>query len=295
MMEFTEFADKITGELQQKLGDDYTVTVMKVLKNNDISLTGVVISERSDNMSPTIYLEEFYRQYQDDVLMEEIVEQIIRLYEKSARHTGLDMDFFRDYASVEKGIRHKVINYKKNRNLLKDIPYVRWHDLAVVFYHAIQGPEIGRASILIHNSHLDQWEKSAGEVYHTACRNMKEYMPELLVPMQQFLYDMMGLAMEEGSLPLYVLTNRERMFGASAMLYSEKIKELADELHLDLLILPSSLHEVLLLPDDGTQEYDFYRQMVRTVNETQVDPEEILSFSLYRYSRERDRIEAIEE
>ena len=113
--------------------------------------------------------------------------------------------------------------------------------------------------------------------------------------MQQFLHDMMGLAMEEGSLPLYVLTNRERMFGASAMLYSEKIKELADELHLDLLILPSSLHELLLLPDDGTQENDFYRQMVRTVNETQVDPEEILSFSLYRYSRERDRIEEIEE
>ena len=295
MMGFTEFADKIAGELQQRLGDDYTVTVTNILKNNDVSLTGVVIRERSDSISPTVYLEEFYRQYQDDVLMEEIVEQIIRIYEKSARYSDLDMDFFRDYASVEKGIRHKVINYEKNRKLLADVPWFAWHDLAVVFYYAVEETRYDRASILIHNSHLDQWGKTAVEVYHAACRNMKENMPELLVPMQQLLHDTMGLDMGEGSLPLYVLTNRERMFGASAMLYSEKMKELADELQSDLLILPSSLHEALLLPDDRTQEYDVYRQMVRTVNETQVDPEEVLSSHLYRYSRERDRIEEIEE
>ena len=111
--------------------------------------------------------------------------------------------------------------------------------------------------------------------------------------MQQFLHDMMGLAMEEGSLPLYVLTNRERMFGASAMLYSWKIKELADRLQTNLLILPSSTHEVLLLPDEGEQNYTVYRQMVREVNRMQVNPEEILSFNLYLYNMKKQEIEKI--
>ena len=118
-------------------------------------------------------------------------------------------------------------------------------------------------------------------------------MPELLVPIQKLLDKMPGLRMEESSIPLYVLTNKEKIFGASAMLYSEKIKDLADKLHSDLLIIPSSVHETLLLSDG--REYDSYREMVRAVNTTQVDPEEILSFNLYRYNREKDEIEEIEE
>lgn len=71
------------------------------------------------------------------------------------------------------------------------------------------------------------------------------------------------------------------------------MKLLAENLHTDLLILPSSVHEVLLLPDDHKQEYDHYRKMVQEVNTTQVDPEEILSFGLYRYDREKAEIQEI--
>ena len=293
MMEFNEFTDRITGLVQQKMGEGYTVTATKVLKNNDITRTGIVIMEKKDSMSPTIYLEEPYQQYQDGADVEEIVEEITVLYEQHSHNIKLDMDFFGDFSQVEDRIFHKVINYEKNRELLKSMPYFRWHDLAVVFYYAMQGKAFGRASIPIHSSHLDMWGKTAEEIYHTARRNMKQKMPELLVPIQKLLDRMPGLRMEESSIPLYVLTNKEKIFGASAMLYSEKIKELADKLHSDLLIIPSSVHETLLLSDD--REYDSYREMVRAVNTTQVDPEEILSFNLYRYNREKDEIEEIEE
>lgn len=99
--------------------------------------------------------------------------------------------------------------------------------------------------------------------------------------------------MNEDELTLYVLTNREKIFGASAMLYSEKLKELADRFGCDLLILPSSVHEVLIVPDDRKREYDYYRWMVKEVNTTQVDPEEILSYNLYRYDRKKEEIEEI--
>ena len=146
---------------------------------------------------------------------------------------------------------------------------------------------------MIHNNHLDMWGQPAEEVYRVAERNMRQRMPDLLLPMQKLLEEMMGIKEEGPEQLLYVLTNRNKIFGASAMLYSEKMKLLADRLRADLLILPSSVHEVLLLPDDRNREYDFYRQMVKEVNTTQVDPEEILSFNLYRYDREKAQIEAI--
>lgn len=294
-MNFKAFTDSITQLLQEKMGEDCTITVTKVLKNNDICLTGVVIMEESDSISPTIYLEEPYRQYQDGASLEEIVEDITTVYDKHAHNVNLDMDFFRQYEAVEERIYHKVINYEKNRKLLDDVPYFRWHDLAVIFYYAMEEAAFGRASILIHNNHLDMWGQPAEVVYRTACRNMKQHMPDLVLPMWRLLEDTMGIRMEESesSMPLYVLTNRERIFGASAMLYSDKVRKLAEELNTDLLILPSSVHEVLLLPDDKAQDYDFYRQMVSEVNRTQVDPEEVLSFNLYRYDREKAEIEAI--
>ena len=293
-MDFNEFTDKIVELLKQKVGDTSSVMVTETLKNNGVRLKGIVIMEDGRNVSPTVYLEEPYQQYQDGVSLEEILEEIMEEYEKHAHDLQLDMDFFRDFSQVKDRIFHKVISYEKNEELLKDVPYFKWHDLAVVFYYEVEKEIFEKATILIHNSHLDMWGQPAEEIYRIARQNMKEKMPELLMPMQKVLEEMAGISVGESGMHLYVLTNKERMFGASAMLYSEEIKGLADKLHTDLLILPSSLHEVLLLPDDHVWEYDSYRKMVKEVNTTQVDPEEILSFSLYRYNREKDEIEEIE-
>ena len=293
-MNFNEFTDKVVELLKQKVGDTRSVMVTETLKNNGVRLRGIVIMEDGRNVSPTVYLKEPYQQYQDDVSLEKILEEIMEEYEKHAHNLQLNMDFFGDFSQVKDRIFHKVISYKKNEELLKDVPYFKWHDLAVVFYYVVEKVIFEKATILIRNSHLDMWGQPAGEIYRIARQNMKEKMPELLMPMQKVLEEMAGISVGESGMHLYVLTNKERMFGASAMLYSEEIKRLADKLHTDLLILPSSIHETLLLPDDHIREYNLYREMVREVNTTQVDPEEILSFSLYRYNREKDEIEEIE-
>lgn len=292
-MNFKMFTNNIVDLLQKKIGGTCTVTVTEVLKNNNVSLTGIVVMKESDNVSPTIYLEEPYRQYQEGTGIQEIVDEIAALYEKHAHNVKLDMDFFRNFSLVKDRIFHKVINYEKNRKLLEDVPYFRWHDLAVIFYYSMEEAAFGRASITLHNSHLDMWGQPAEEVYRIARENMRRNMPELLLPMQKVLEDLAGIRAEENCPPLYVLTNKARVFGASAMLYSNKIRELAVQLNSDLLILPSSVHEVLLLPDERAQGYDFYKEMVREVNTTQVDPEEILSFNLYRYERENAEIKEI--
>lgn len=292
-MNFKEFTESIVELLEQKTENTCTVKVTEVIKNNDVHLTGVIIMRESDNICPMIYLEGAYQRYPEGASLEEIAEEIMTVYEKHTHNTNMNMGFFSDFSQVEDGIRYKLINYDKNEELLKDVPHFRWHDLAVVFYYAMKEAVFGKASILLYNDHLDMWGKTAEEIYCAAQCNMKQKMPEILVPMQELIEEMAGIKMEKTAFSLYVLTNREKLFGASAMLYSEKMKELADRLESDLLILPSSLHEVLLLPDDREQGYDFYRQMVHEVNATQVDPEEILSFNLYRYDRQKAEIEEI--
>lgn len=293
-MNFKVFVESVVQQLQQKMGTDYEIRVMEVMKNNDVRLTGIIMMRQADRISPTIYLEEYYREYCAGAGLGQVVDSIVRLYMTQVRGNDLDMSFFSEYTCVRNRIFHKVINYEKNRKLLENVPHFRWCDLAVVFYYAMEKELIGRATILIHNSHLAMWGQSVDALYRTAQSNMKRCMPELLVPMQELLGEMAGIRLEENTeISLYVLTNREKFYGASAMLYSEQMAALADEMQSDLLILPSSVHEVLILPDDRMQGYDCYSRMVEEVNTTQVEPEEILSYSLYRYDRENAEIKEI--
>lgn len=293
-MDFNVFVENIVDLLQQKMGHDYNISVTRVTKNNDIELTGVILMKASDNISPTIYLEGLYAEYQDGTAMEELAEKVITFYEEQMPSGGLDMDFFQDFELVKDRIFYKLVSFEKNTRLLEKIPYYKWNDLALIFYYAMEEEKIGRASITIHHHHLEMWEQSLDTLYAVARENMKEHMPELLVSMKDLLEEMTGLHLgEDMPLPMYVLTNQDKVYGAAAMLYSEQMKELAEKWQSDLLILPSSIHEVLLLPDDGQNEYAFYRQMVEEVNTTQVEPEEVLSYSLYRYCREKAEIEEI--
>lgn len=293
-MDFNVFVEKIVDLLQSKMGEDYEVRVTKVTKNNDIQLTGVILMREEDRISPTIYLEGLYAEYQDGIPMERLAEKIISFYEDQMPDTDLNMDFFQDFEQVKDRIFYKLVSFEQNRRLLEKLPHYRWHDLAIIFYYAMEEEKFGKASITIHHHHLEMWGQSVNSLYRTAQGNMKKGMPELLMSMKDMLAKMAGLHLgEETYIPMYVLTNQKKLYGAAALLYSEGIKELADTWQTDLLILPSSIHEVLLLPDDGRNEYDFYRQMVEDVNTTQVEPEEVLSYNLYRYRRENAEIEEI--
>lgn len=293
-MDFNVFTDNIVNVLQQRMGHEYDIKVTKVTKNNDIELTGVVLMKESDNLSPTIYLDGLFAEYQDGAYIEDLAEQIIRFYKEQLPAGRLDMDFFQNFEQVKDRIFYKLVSFDKNKRMLEKLPYYKWNDLAIIFYYAMEEERIGRASITIHNQHLKMWEQSLDTLYAVAQENMKRSMPELLVSMKELLEETTGLKMGEDTyLPMYVLTNQEKVYGAAAMLYSDQMKKLAERWQMDLLILPSSIHEVLLLPDDGQNEYAFYRQMVEEVNTTQVEPEEVLSYSLYRYCREKAEIEEI--
>ena len=293
-MEFHIFVEKVVATLKESLGEAYEIQVTEVVKNNNIHLTGVVITKRPANVSPTIYLNQYYQKYQEEGNFQQTVGEMMALYEQQAKELQLDMSFFTDFTQVKERLYHKLVHYEKNKKMLEDVPHIRWNDLAVVFYYAMEQDVVGRATITIRKEHLAIWKQEEGMLFAMAQENMRRDMPELLVPMKELLEEMTGVELEKQyDVPMYVLTNKEKIFGASVLLYSEKLQELAEKTGKNLLILPSSVHEVLLMPDEEDREYGFYRQMVEEVNTTQVDPEEVLSYSLYCYDRQKKEIKEI--
>ncbi len=293
-MGFQTFVDDMVELLQERMGNDYEIKVIRVTKNNDVELTGIAMTRQGDSIFPTIYLEGPYEEYKKGESIADLADWIINCHEEQSMALDLDMDFFQDYDSVKDRIFYKLVSFEKNKKFLKDAPHLRWHDLAIVFYYAMNEDVVKRASINIKRQHMLMWKQNAESLYRAARRNTKRGMPELLVSMRDLVMELTGICMKEkDALPMYVLTNKDKRYGASALLYSERIKELAEQLECDLLILPSSVHEVLLLPDDHSREYDAYRKMVEEVNRTQLEPEEVLSYRLYRYNRQNSEVEEI--
>ncbi len=293
-MDFQTFVDHIVDLLQESMGDAYEIQVIRVTKNNDVELTGIAIIRPENSIFPTIYLEGLYEEFKAGTGLDALAEKIMNCYEEQSMALDLDLDFFRDYERVKDRIFYKLASFEKNKKFLKDAPHLRWNDLAVVFYYALEEDVVEGGSIVIKRQHMLMWKQNAESLYRLAERNTRRDMPELLVSMGELLMELTGVRIrDEDTFPMYVLTNRDKRFGAAAMLYSEGLGELAEQLGSDLLILPSSVHEVLLIPDDHSREYSFYRQMVGEVNRTQVEPEEVLSYGLYRYCRSNAKIEEI--
>ena len=91
--------------------------------------------------------------------------------------------------------------------------------------------------------------------------------------------------LEDDGTPLFVLTNEKMYLGAVTMFYPDLMDLIADKLDSDLYIIPSSIHECLILPEQEDICGDDLKKLVRTVNDTEVADDEILSYNIYKYSR----------
>ncbi len=315
-MRFHTFIFHVLQKIQEDMDKHVKITVCDVPKNNGIVLTGLTFSQDGINISPTIYLDKFYQEYEEGQSIEEIVEEIKKIYHQSKMEGDLNMDFFTNYENAKENIVYKLINYEKNRELLEDVPHRKYLDFAIVYYYLVNREEFSNASILIHNKHMENWGVDEKELFAVAKNNtpgllpahfcgMMEVLKELTEEKDSFLdrileercvndADEIKMLVEihirKDETGMYVLSNESRLFGAVAMLYEGMLKKCANQLNADLYILPSSVHEVIILADEGQIDKDKLEKMVREVNATQVEPEEFLSDFVYYFSRKTGKI-----
>jgi hypothetical protein len=304
-MTYEHFKEKILQSLLGQLPEDTHVEIQEIIKNNNLHLDGLLISTPSVNISPTIYLNEYYRRYQEGETEEDfsaVVSSIMECYEEHRLKESIDTSFFTDYTKVRQHVVYKLINQEKNRQLLEDVPFLPFLDLAIVFCYYLSESQLSdrpqgtNGTILIRNSHLDYWNITVAELYHDAKRNTPVLMEAELQPLKNLCCELLPPAQQEEFLtedwdsPLYVLTNQQRFLGAATILYHQILKRFAEELEDDLIILPSSIHEVLLVPAALVATPAILSGLVNEVNDTQVAAEEVLANHVYIYHRSTNEV-----
>lgn len=297
-MDMEQFAESIKGKLEQQ--GRFDVELKHVLKNNGVMRCGLMLHRDGNNMVPTIYLEPFFEAYRDGADMEEIARKIQEGYE-SAPGKEVDMSFFQEFSTVKDRLCMKLVNRETNPELLSEIPYREFLDMAVAYYVDYYNPGIGAGTIQVYNSHMEMWGVTEEDLWEAACINTPERKPGRIESMEDILTELLAgqrngdnersRSMTKSPVPMLVITNAERVYGAAVILYSRMLKQAADKIGRDLFILPSSLNEVIAIPVSEGKEVAELKGMVIEVNRNVLQPEDVLSDNVYIYRREQDRLE----
>lgn len=275
------------------------ICVKEITKNNDTILSGLTIRQGDLNISPTIYLNGYYEGYEKGrYTLYSIVNHIIETYKKNKTDKSVDMKFFLDFDSVRPFIVHRIINTERNKDFLKDVPHVEFLDLSIVFMAIINGYtnyKDGLASITVTNSHCKIWEIGIDELIFTARQNTPRLMPATLKTMDEILMKAKASGAEDIPTSAYgsnmmVVSNNYGLYGASTMLDKNYLRDLSDAFGSNYYILPSSIHELIVLVDNFGTYSEELKEVVRSINATMVDPVEVLSDSVYYFDRENDRL-----
>lgn len=295
-MEINEFAKKVCSAVEKELGETYRTELKKVQKNNGVVFHGLLIMPPERNVVPTIYLESYYEAYEGGVPFTEVLAGILEVFRNKIPGGRIDMFFFESLEKVRDRICYRLIGRKDNEEMLSDIPYVEFLDLAVCFYYAYSGSDLGEGTILIHNCHMERWNTNVKELMRMAQENTPRIFPEKLTPMLEMLGQVTNIheeIPEDADVPLTVLTNAKRSHGAACILYPGLLERIAEKKKGSFYIIPSSIHEVLLLDKTGAESADDMKAMIHEVNRHHVAEEDILSNNLYMYDFSEKEIRII--
>lgn len=294
------------GAMQERLEARYPdceVRAVQTDKNNGVRLTGIVIMQDGENVTPNIYMEGFYREYLDGRRMEDIEADAARLYEGCRIKGGLSLPDMTDFEAVRGLICFKPVNRERNREKLKSMPHRDFLDLAIVYFVPVPvGGGMG-GTITIEDHIFRLWQTDEESLYGYALENTRRLYPVILQSLEDVIRDVMGDDAPAGlfperdgipAVPLYVLRCYSGdMSNAAAMLYGDILREFGQE-HGNFYILPSSIYEVLLTPaGPGPADGRYMCGMVRAANTEQVLPDEVLSDNAYYYHADTGEIEIL--
>jgi hypothetical protein len=297
-----KFLNEIVMRMNAVCGMDYQIEVKSIDKNNGIVRTGLSIQKLGEQLSPLIYLEEFYEQYRNGMSVDQMIPILHKLYEDNKIEPEIcNITALKDYNQVKSMLVVKLINSKENEQMLRDTPYVEVNDLAAVVYVVLRQETEGQMLVLIHNAELRYWGVDKETLYADALASAPIVAPEVFEGMQDVMRRIVANGAVENpeymedaykeDVGIYVLSNKTGIYGAGTILYPGVLKRIAEQLRSDLILIPSSVHEILVAKLEATTDFDSLREMVKSVNYMEVSPEERLSDNVYVYHHDADKIE----
>jgi len=311
-MSIDDFCNTVASEIKFYLPrryEDAEITLDVRVKNNDTVAHGIII--RNNNfMTPILYLDGYYDRY-DGNNFGRLMDEIAKAYvdnDTEGIHGENDaqeiVNSMTNYNAMKDRIICRLLNADMNMEYIKNKPFTRIDDFVVTYHVYING----NMSIPITNTIMDIWEISSDELYELSIANMERITPHDFSDMESVLRGMMmeemiktGMSREDAEIAveefmppipaeekMYVLSNKNKMYGASAILNSDVMDEIREVMDSDFYVIPSSIHECIIVP--MKLKKNEIESMIRQVNEEQVLPSERLSNYVYAYDANARRI-----
>lgn len=293
-MDYEMFIERVLLLISEELGNQFSVSRHYAKKNNDTLRCGVTIEKYNEkidglNTVPTIYLEEYYAMYKEGHGITEIVHDIIQTYYE-CRHTISVTKRDIEFNSVKDKICFMLVNREMNQNTLCSRPHRSFLDLAVIYYIYLFQDERGAATIPIKLDLMTEWGINEEILWKLAYENTRNIHTPSLKPMRAVLHEITGRVILNPA-KMFVLSNENKLFGLTSMIYEGTLQRIATILQSSYYIFPSSIHECVILIDNGEEDPNTFNEMVREINQTEVRAEEVAANHFYYYNWEKNKLQ----
>ena len=293
MMNRKEFYEYVKDNVKEYLPESYKdaeIKLQEVVKNNGLKLTGITIPKGNQRTVPTVYLDSLYQKYVNgkdaDSCVGDVADMRIEAQDK-AEFIDMGVPDIFDYEKMKDKLQVRICDREWNEERLADKVVTEHGDFDAYYAVNLKENENGIGSIPVTISLMNEWGVSAEQIQTDAMAadqnrgvvlmDMNEMVKSMIFggEPENLLHEKLDIEAIEN--PMFCLTNTQKMNGASLLLQEDIRKQIGECLGSDYFVLPSSIHEVLILPDNGMLEVPELNAMVKEVNETQVERQEQLS------------------
>ncbi len=289
-MKQKEFREVLMERLQERLGEAYDMQKHDVVKINGIERLGIGVAKRGKTNVPIIYVDDFYEQFKNGESLEKILERVLFVMAESEKKefSKEELEILQDWEKAKNLVEVRLINTEKNKDLLKNIPFVPFLNLSAVFFIKLDETENGMATAWVNQKLQKLYGVNTEILYQQAVQNMENQ--EKIMSLGEIFGSISGA--EECCGDMYILTNRSSTYGASLLL-SEQVREKLSVKFQgeDLFLLPSSVHEWILVPVKGAFEPEQLLETVKAVNAEEVGEKEFLADTVYLFHADTKKVE----
>ena len=294
------FIDYVKSHIKEYLPTEYqnaVISINEVTKSNDRMLTGLTILLPGEQAAPTIYLEALAEQVERGMPLDTAMKQIAQIQLENYSRVPLNISILENYEAVRPMLAVQMCDPETNQEYLKGKPYTSCGELAAYYRIQVAADEEGTASVAVTESMMQMWGITKEQLHKDAMQAAHARSPVCLYDMEEVMAESIFSVKPEnlfnreepldiGFVPIYILTNQDKLNGASVSAQEGVLEKVAELLGTNYYVLPSSIHELLILPDNGSMQLSELEAMVREVNATQVAPEDRLSDKVQYYDRE---------
>lgn len=325
MLNFEEFKKYIVENITEYLPQQYEkarISIDRIVKNNDMVLDGLRIFPENTNVVPVLYVNQEYERYKEGENLDEIVGKLADQFVAAKfEEMPVNVASLSDYEQVKDRVICRLVNREANRERLSNAPFTPMEDLAVTYHVLMTEGSDGIGSIMITNALMEKYGIDVETLHTQAIENMDRLTPVKFETLEDMMLNMMTpefvkeydvsedvarkkireMFPPHDGPEVYCLTNESQINGASVIVKPETQEYVSERLGGDFFILPSSIHEVLVVKKSDDMSYEELQSMVQEVNHGVVSPDEILSNHVYQYDvkthqiSRADRIQNIEQ